>query len=75
MAGLLTGRSSRPAIDNSVIPSLDLNRYLGEWYEIARFDHLFERGMEKSKADYTLREDGKINVLNTDIKDGKPNAA
>lgn len=54
---------------------LDLNRYLGEWFEIARFDHRFERGIEFCKASYSLREDGKIDVRNTGIKDGKPKEA
>ncbi|MBO4565447.1 MAG: lipocalin family protein [Bacteroidaceae bacterium] len=62
-------------VDNSVVDSLDLNRYLGDWYEIARFDHSFEQGMDFCKANYTLREDGKIDVLNTGIKDGEPEEA
>ena len=66
---------SQLTVDNSVVEELDLNRYLGTWYEIARFDHTFERGMEQTKATYTLREDGMIDVLNTGIKDGKPKEA
>lgn len=58
-------------VDNSTVKSVDLNRYLGYWYEIARFDHPFERGMEYAMAHYTLRDDGKIDVLNTGIKDGR----
>lgn len=38
--------------------------YLGKWYEIARLDHSFERGMEQVSAEYTLKEDGGIRVLN-----------
>ena len=71
----LTGCGSQLTVDNSVVEELDLNRYLGDWYEIARFDHSFERGMEQTKATYTLREDGEIGVLNTGIKDGKPKEA
>lgn len=41
-----------------------LDRYLGTWYEIARFDHSFEKGLQQVTAEYTLREDGGINVLN-----------
>lgn len=62
---------SKPTVDNSAVTDLDLNRYLGQWYEIARFDHKFERGMEQTKANYTLRKDGKIDVLNTGFKNGK----
>jgi len=71
----LTGCSSQLTVDNSVVDTLDLNRYLGDWYEIARFDHSFERGLEYCKANYALREDGKIAVLNTGIKDGEPEEA
>ena len=55
-----------------MVKKLDLNKYLGDWYEIARFDHSFERGLEYCKANYALRADGKIAVTNTGIKDGKP---
>jgi lipocalin len=52
-------------IDNSTITAFDLDRYLGKWYEIARYDHAFERGLVGSMAEYTLRDDGMINVLNS----------
>lgn len=42
----------------------DVNRYLGKWYEIARLDHSFERGLEKVTAGYSLRGDGSIRVVN-----------
>ncbi len=67
---LLVG-CSKLTVDNSVVTNFDLNRFLGNWYEIARFDHKFERGMEQTKAIYTLRKNGKVDVLNTGIKDGK----
>jgi lipocalin len=53
------------------VKAVDLNRYLGSWYEIAKYDHVFERGLDYAMANYTLREDGKIDVLNTGIKDGR----
>jgi apolipoprotein D and lipocalin family protein len=43
---------------------VDLQRYTGTWYEIARYPHSFQEGCVGSKATYTLREDGKISVLN-----------
>jgi lipocalin len=58
-------------VNNSTVPSVDLNRYLGSWYEVAKFDHSFERGIDFAMAKYTLRDDGKIDVLNTGIKDGR----
>lgn len=57
--------------DNSPVPSLDLGRYLGTWYEIARFDHSFERGMDNVVAEYLLRDDGMITVINSGWKNGK----
>ncbi|MBD5387352.1 hypothetical protein HDR70_05650 [bacterium] len=71
----LLGGCSKPTVDNSVVNNFDLNRFLGSWYEIARFDHKFERGMEQTKATYILREDGKVDVLNTGMKDGKHSKA
>ncbi|KJF44212.1 lipocalin [Draconibacterium sediminis] len=52
-------------IDNSVVKELDLEKYLGTWYEIARYDHRFERGMVGVTANYSLRSDGKIKVVNS----------
>jgi len=46
------------------VRNFDVNRYLGTWYEIARLDHSFERGLEKVTAGYSLREDGGIRVVN-----------
>ena len=46
------------------VASVDLERYLGRWYEIARFDHRFERGCSEVEAFYTLRDDGMIGVEN-----------
>ncbi|MDE6028292.1 MAG: lipocalin family protein [Muribaculaceae bacterium] len=71
----LLGGCSKPTVDNSVVNNFDLNRFLGSWYEIARFDHKFERDMEHTRATYILREDGKVAVLNTGIKDGKHSEA
>lgn len=39
-------------------------RYLGTWYEVARLDHRFERGLDNITANYTARDDGGIDVLN-----------
>lgn len=43
----------------------DVQRYLGDWHEIARLDHSFERGLSEVKASYSLRSDGGIRVVNT----------
>jgi len=41
-----------------------LEKYLGKWYEIARLDHSFERGLTRVTADYSLQDDGGVRVLN-----------
>jgi len=46
------------------IADFDSEKYLGTWYEIARFDHRFERGLDNVTATYTRRDDGGIDVLN-----------
>jgi apolipoprotein D and lipocalin family protein len=55
-------------LDKTTVKSLDLNRYLGTWYEIARFPHSFEKNLVGVTATYSLREDGKIRVLNQGYK-------
>jgi lipocalin len=65
-------------IDKSTVNSLDLNRYLGTWYEIARFPHSFEKNLVGVTATYSLRDDGKIKVVNRGYKntlDGEPSEA
>ena len=62
---------SAQKVDNSTVGSLDLNRYLGSWYEIARYDHSFERGLTHAKAHYSLKADGTITVINSGIKKGQ----
>lgn len=47
------------------ITGFELSRYLGTWYEIARLDHRFERGLTEIRAEYSLRDDGGIKVLNS----------
>lgn len=55
------------------VGSFNLERYLGHWYEIARLDHSFERGLTRVTADYSLRSDGGVRVLNRGYseKEGK----
>jgi len=62
MLFLFTGCTQKlpvPPVDN-----FDLNSYLGKWYEIARLDHSFERGLTQVTAEYSRREDGGVRVLN-----------
>lgn len=59
---------SRHPIGNRSVPepakSVDLQRYLGRWYEIARYEQSFQKGCEGVTADYSLGEDGSIKVVN-----------
>lgn len=48
----------------SVVSSVDLKRYCGTWYEIARLPNFFERKLKCASATYSLREDGRITVVN-----------
>ena len=47
-----------------VVQYVDLKRYTGTWYEIARYPHKFQTGCVRSRATYTLRDDGKLSILN-----------
>ena len=55
-------------IDKTVVEELDIQQYLGTWYEIARYDHSFERGLVGVTAEYSMRDDGKIRVINSGYK-------
>lgn len=57
------------------VDKVDINSYLGTWYEIARYEHFFEKGCVDAKATYSLKENGDINVLNECIKNGEHSAA
>ena len=46
------------------VSGFELNSYLGKWYEVARLDHSFESGMSQVTAEYSLRDDGGVSVLN-----------
>lgn len=52
-----------PPLD--VVAKVELDRYAGRWYEIARYPNSFERGCVGVTADYTPRDDGRIDVVNT----------
>lgn len=53
------------------VGGFDVQRYMGTWYEIARLDHRFERGMSKVTATYELRPDGTVGVLNKGFVAGR----
>ena len=58
--------------DIAAVKPFEPDRYMGTWYEIARLPQYFERGLDEVKAQYTLNDDGTIEVVNSGVKDGKP---
>jgi apolipoprotein D and lipocalin family protein len=80
---LLTACAGSPGpVGNRAVPqpakAVKLNRYLGRWYEMARYEAPFQRGYEAVTADYALRPDGMIRVINScrqDSPDGKSKRA
>jgi apolipoprotein D and lipocalin family protein len=66
---LLGGCAVTPPPGVAPVAGFELDRYLGKWYEIARLDHSFERGLSDVSATYTPREDGGVKVLNRGYDD------
>lgn len=71
LVSIFTTSCTLQKVNNETVESFDLNRYLGKWYEIARFNHIFERGMDHNKAVYTQCKDGIVNVKNSGVKNGE----
>ena len=67
-AAVITARSLQAAERSTLqtVPSVDINRYIGRWYEIARYPNRFQKKCEAdTTAMYSLRKDGAIDVVNT----------
>jgi apolipoprotein D and lipocalin family protein len=60
VSGCAPSTKHLPAVDN-----FQVERYMGRWYEIARFPHRFEKGLTNVTATYTLMDDSTVNVVNT----------
>lgn len=78
----MTACQSHSPVGNTSVPepakSVDPQKYVGRWYEIARYEQGFQKDCEAVTADYTLNKDGTIDVLNTchqDAVDGKVRTA
>jgi len=63
---------SQPMKTLTTVPGVDLNKYTGKWYEIARLPNSFEKGLICCTAEYNLRDDGKIKVVNAGHKEDEP---
>jgi apolipoprotein D and lipocalin family protein len=71
---IVYGRATRPPVINPDVPEpakpVDLARYAGTWYELARHENRFEKGMDAVTADYALLPDGKVRVVNGGARGG-----
>lgn len=70
LAGALSC-GNQSSVAPRTVPHVDLERYLGKWYEIARYPNRFQEGCQATTATYTLRDDGDITVLNA-CREGGP---
>ncbi len=72
--GLVAHRANASTTNVQTVPSVDLTKFLGKWYEIAVIPYFFERNCTGTNANYALRADGKIdvhNICNKKSLDGK----
>ena len=65
---LTASKGQNSLIDKTVVKELDIEKYLGKWYEISRYDHRFERDLVGVTATYSYPKDGKIKVVNAGYK-------
>ena len=72
VSAALTGCLGYPENITPVEP-FELNKYLGKWYEIARLDHSFERNLTQVTAEYSMRDDGGVEVVNRGYSSQKDN--
>lgn len=77
LTAVLQGGCTRVPEGVEVVTEFELSRYLGTWYEIARLDHRFERGMTNVTAEYSMRNDDGVRVVNQgyDVAKGEWNKA
>ena len=66
LAGAALYASRSPRVPEGIRPveNFDLDRYLGKWYELARIDHSFEKGLQRTQAEYSRNHQGGIDVTN-----------
>jgi apolipoprotein D and lipocalin family protein len=73
LAACTTNGRQPPPLE--VVPAVDLSRYIGRWYEIVSFPQRFQKGCTDSRAEYRIRPDGGVEVLNSCLRDGKVDTA
>ena len=71
----LYARASRPPVINPAVPqpakAVDLTRYAGKWYELARHENRFEKGLDAVTAEYSLVEGGGVRIVNSGTREPK----
>ena len=72
---LLIGGQASAQAELETVPYVDLQRYLGKWYDIASFPQRFQKGCSCTTAEYGLNKDGSITVTNRCMKEGKEKTA
>lgn len=73
-AGLILLKSCRTIPKGvSAVQPFDGKKYQGKWYEVARLNYVFEKNLDHATAEYTIKKDGNIKVVNTghNVKTGK----
>lgn len=63
-AVLAAGCAVKVPVNIQPVQNFDAAKYMGQWYEIARIDHRFQKGLTKAQANYTLNADGTVKVVN-----------
>lgn len=75
---IMSSCSQKIHFEDQAVKDFDINKYLGTWYEIARFNHSFEKGLVGGSANYVLEDNGKVKVTNKGFRgsfDGKEKIA
>lgn len=67
--------AANPPAPPQTVPLVDLGRYMGRWYEIASFPQRFQKGCTDSRAEYRIRPDGDVEVVNSCLRKGKVDRA
>ncbi len=71
LAALLFSSCFEPPPSVKPVQGFDASRYTGKWYEVARLENTFEKGLDHTTAEYSLREDGGLTVVNKGFKSEK----
>ena len=64
--------ASHPVKPLAIVPKVEVSRYMGKWHEVARLPMFFQRGCVESTAEYAIKPDGAVSVINRCLKNGKP---